>query len=208
MKRVLLIVLLGLVLSPLSTGRAQESDPNFDWWWDTSCMLAQAEGDTTFPTDTEAERMHRRGRKMMEQGLQRRRQLEQFKLLKLLELLDLQEDQEVDFIQAYRQMRREEKELMERHRTILNEVGEGVHSQNFSDDDYNRRIDDMLRLENDRRELEDRFVTRCREFLTPEQVAKFLVFRWRFEQEMLRSLGRFGRGDGGPGGPGPGLDGP
>jgi len=170
-------------------------------------MLAQAQGDSVFPQDMTSKRQRQRDRKMMEQGM-RRRQLEQFKMLKLLELLDLQEDQEVDFIQAYRQMRREEKELMERHRGILTEVGEGVKSENFSDDDFNQRIDDMLRLENERRELEDRFVVRCREFLTPGQVAKFLVFRWRFEQEMLRSLGRFGRGEGKQGGPGPGLDGP
>jgi hypothetical protein len=165
MNRFILIVTGGLLLLAAGAVSAQPPAVPVDPPPQAPCrMFAQVGDEDTSEVPGRARRWQRQH--MMEAESRRRQHLEQFRLLKLLELLDLKEDQEVEFITAYRAMRRDEKDVLEQHR----------------------------------------FVQRCREFLTPEQVAKFLVFRFRFEQELLKSLGRFGGRGPMSGGGEPGME--
>jgi Spy/CpxP family protein refolding chaperone len=205
MNRFILIVTGGLLLLAAGAVSAQPPAVPVDPPPQAPCrMFAQVGDEDTSEVPGRARRWQRQH--MMEAESRRRQHLEQFRLLKLLELLDLKEDQEVEFITAYRAMRRDEKDVLEQHRKILDEIGQGVESGEFQSKDYTTRIDQVLKLENQRRAIEDRFVQRCREFLTPEQVAKFLVFRFRFEQELLKSLGRFGGRGPMSGGGEPGME--
>ena len=121
----------------------------------------------------------------------RRKHLEQFRLLKLLELLELQDGQETPFITAFDKMRRERDDINRRKQETLEQIGNALGESDADKNRLNELIDDMLQIEKDARAENDRFVASCREFLTPEQVAKYLVFQERFEYELLESVRQF-----------------
>jgi len=118
----------------------------------------------------------------------KRKYLEQFRLLKLLELLDLNEDQEVEFIRSFTKLRREMRQFDERRREVLQRLGGGVDRRDMPDDEINRLVDDMMKINKEKRRLTDRFLHDCREHLSAEQVGKFVLFRERFEYELLEQV--------------------
>ena len=81
-------------------------------------LLAQSD-DSDSGGDT-FRRMHQmRGRQGMGPDADRRKYLEQFRTLKLLELLNLKEDQEIEFLTAFRNIRKQGQSFEQEKRQLL-----------------------------------------------------------------------------------------
>jgi Spy/CpxP family protein refolding chaperone len=120
-----------------------------------------------------------------------RKHLEQFRLLKLLELLDLKEDQEVDFITAFRTMRRERRELHEKRIEFVGKLADGLREQNLSDDDIRSLIYQITESAKQEGRVMENFLSTAQKILTPQQLAKLIIFQERFEYELLEEVRAF-----------------
>ncbi len=169
-------------------------------------LLAQQDGD-------EAELQFRRqvGEKMRAQQSEQRRKrkyLEQFRLLKLLELLDLDEQQEIEFISSFTRLRRDLRQMDGERERIMQKLGDGLEGGDMPDAEINRMIDDLLRIDTEKRRLSDQFLHDSRKYLSAQQVAKFVLFRERFEYELLEQVRCFRERSRKPGRPGDAFDEP
>ncbi len=129
---------------------------------------------------------------------QRRRQLEQLRLAKLLEVLDLKDDQEAPFMDAYRSMRREQRQIEQDRAGAVRELSSGLETNSIDQRRIGELVNRLLVLASDRTRTVDDFVTSMRKVLTPQQLGRLVVFQERFELELLEKLrgfrGRMGQG--------------
>ncbi len=129
---------------------------------------------------------------------QRRRQLEQLRLAKLLEVLDLKDDQEAPFMDAYRSMRREQRQIEQDRAGAVRELSSGLETNSIDQRRIGELVNRLLVLASDRARTVDDFVTSMRKVLTPQQLGRLVVFQERFELELLEKLrgfrGRMGQG--------------
>ena len=129
---------------------------------------------------------------------QRRRQLEQLRLAKLLEVLDLKDDQEAPFMDAYRAMRRQQRQIEDDRAAAIQELSSGLETNSIGKQRIGELIDRLLALASDRVKTVDDFVMSMRKVLTPQQLGRLVVFQERFELELLEKLrgfrGRMGQG--------------
>ncbi|MFQ6007720.1 MAG: hypothetical protein ACE5K8_02095, partial [Candidatus Zixiibacteriota bacterium] len=139
----------------------------------------------------------RRGQRQRDDARERKRwrkerkYLEQFRLLKLLELLDLKEEQEVDFIIAFRRMRRERRDLHEKRGELVSSLAEGLREQNISDDEIRLHVQQISELAKQEGHIMEQFLTDAQKILTPQQLGKLIIFQERFEFELLEGVRAF-----------------
>jgi len=161
-------------------------------------FFAQAQGEQRMM-------QHGPGWRSHEGMMRQRKHLEQLRILKMLELLDLSEDQEVPFLTAFNSMRQEQHGLEQQTQAVLDSLADEIHSGSASEGRLNTLIDRAKSLEQEKFRRLMVFMDEARTMLTPEQMAKLLIFQKRFEAELLEQVGRFRRGMGGgpdtPGGP-------
>jgi hypothetical protein len=168
----------------------------FDFTPGEELFFAQATGE---------ERMMQHGRGWLNHDdmMRQRKHLEQLRILKMLELLDLSEDQEVPFLTAFNSMRQEQHDLEEQTNLVLDTLAAEMQSGSVSEARLNGLIDRAKSLEQEKFSRLMAFMDEAGTMLTPEQMAKLLIFHKRFEAELLEQVGRFRRGmGGGPGAPG------
>ncbi len=129
---------------------------------------------------------------------QRRRQLEQLRLAKLLDVLDLKDDQEAPFMDAYRAMRRQQRQIEQDRAAAIQELSSGLETNSIDQRRIGELVNRLLVLASDRVRTVDDFVTSMRKVLTPQQLGRLAVFQERFEFELLEKLrgfrGRMGQG--------------
>jgi len=168
----------------------------FDFAPGEGLFFAQATG--------EERRMQRgRGWRRHEAMMRQRKHLEQLRILKMLELLNLSEEQEVPFLTAFNSMRQKQRELDWQTQAVLDSLSAEVNSGSVSEARLNGMIDRAKVLEREKFDRVMAFMDEARTMLSPEQMAKLLIFHKRFEAELLEQVGRFRRGmGGGPGAPG------
>ena len=126
-------------------------------------------------------------------GLQHKfgKHIEQFRILKLLELLDLREDQELEFITAFQSMRRERRQLHEKRISLVDELADGLRTETVPDMEINRLIREISKLGNQQERVMEDFLSEAQKILTPSQLGRFIVFRERFEFELLEAVKAF-----------------
>ena len=168
MKRVALLVCLAGLLFAAITAYSQPSDPP----------------DSGAPSP----RMGRGARWGHMEPEQRRKYVEQFRLLKLLEILDLKEDQEAKFIESFRAMRRQQREIEQNRTEIMKNLSADLEKNGVDDARITNATDKLFALEDRRREAMRGFLTKARAFLTPEQVGRLILFQERFELELLERV--------------------
>ncbi len=122
---------------------------------------------------------------------QRRKYVEQFRLLKLLELLDLKEEQEAKFIESFRSMRRQQRKIEQDRAELMQEISEELERNRVDDARIISAADQLLALDERRREVMANFLGKARTLLTPEQVARLILFQERFELELLERVREF-----------------
>jgi len=133
----------------------------------------------------------------------RRKHLEQFRMLKLLELLDLNESQEVRFMKSFASIRRELRKVGDEKKEALDRLTSGLYAGDIADNKIYDLLDEIVRIEQEKRMIFERYLEESKSFLTAQQIAKFVIFNERFEYELLEKVRQFrdrpGRGPG-PGG--------
>lgn len=122
---------------------------------------------------------------------QQQKHLEQLRILKMLELLNLDESQEVPFLTTFNSMRKEHRKLDGQIRQVLDTLADEIREGGADDNRLNRLIDRALMLERQKQQVATDFVDQSRTMLTAEQLGKFVIFRKRFEHELLERIGRF-----------------
>lgn len=134
----------------------------------------------------------------MEAMEQQRKHLEQFRLLKMLELLDLDEEHEVAFLTSFRSMRKDISNIWDERKGLVEKLVESIHKGDVSGDQVDKIVSELLRLDNEKNVIMKNFFNNVKTLLTPEQMAKFIVFQEKFEFELLDQMRDFksrGRGE-------------
>jgi Spy/CpxP family protein refolding chaperone len=126
-------------------------------------------------------------------GGNRRKHIEQFRMLKLLEFLDLSEDQEIPFLTRYRALNDAHDSLQLQRMTYIEQLAKMVEKKNPPEDRINELITRVRDTEKQKFDIDQDFLNDVRGILTPEQLAKLVVFQDRFEFEMLRQVREFQR---------------
>jgi len=151
--------------------------------------------------DRNRKRFGRQMQEMHQQNHQRRKHLEQFRILKLLELLDLDDSQQIDFMQAFTTVRREMGNLDQQKQDVITRLSAGLYDRTVSDEEVYKMVDEIVRIEKEKRTMSERFMNESKRYLTAKQVGKLLIFQERFEYQLLEQVkqfrNRFGRDDSG-----------
>jgi Spy/CpxP family protein refolding chaperone len=120
-----------------------------------------------------------------------REEIETMKMWKMLEVLDLTDEQSNDFLPAWREMQKAQKDFWEKREGLLKSL-EAVLGEEKPDEG---KIRDILgQLEKGRSQLEEvqqRFRQKAQEVLTIEQQAKLLLFEDRFEKRMMEIIRQY-----------------
>ena len=130
-----------------------------------------------------------------------RRGSERLRLAKVAELLELTEEQRAPFMEAFRTMRRQQRQIEQRRRQLLDEMSRILKSERINEKDLVAKTDELGILERERFAGLDEFAKTTRAILTPVQVAKLAIFHERFEAAALRMAREKMHRPGGPGGP-------
>ena len=201
-----------LITMPLSPGIGAQEAPR------TPCSVysnvcAGSFGDKSLPLAQLDEQPERgeygegRGRRFDHgrKGLRHKfgKHIEQFRILKLLELLDLREDQELEFITAFHSMRRERRQLHEKRISLVDELADGLRTETVPDMEINRLIREISKLGNRQERVMEDFLNEAQKILTPSQLGRYIVFRERFEFELLEAVKAFRERQPPPGKPPP-----
>ena len=112
--------------------------------------------------------------------------LEQFKKIRMMEVLKLDEPTSIRFFARYnkhqeflRDLRLKQGDVLERLQTL--------RKSNASDAEYDKVIRELRTLEEQVDEAKSKYLDELSEVLTKRQLAEYMVFEWRFQQN-LRDL--------------------
>jgi len=130
-----------------------------------------------------------------------RRGFERLRLRKLAELLELRQDQKQPFMEAFRKMRFQQREIEQQRRQLLDELSQMLKDDHIDDKALAIRTDKLAALDRDRLAVMQELFQSARRILTPVQVAKMAIFQERFEAAALRMVREFRHRPGGPGAP-------
>jgi Spy/CpxP family protein refolding chaperone len=119
--------------------------------------------------------------------------MENLRLLKLLDAVDLTEEQSAKFIPLFQSFRKEFKQSLDQRRELVGQLADLVDS-GASDADLNAGIQKLVDLRDKMDKQQDDFLTECRGILNMKQLARLVIFRERFEREILQSLKEFRKG--------------
>ena len=120
--------------------------------------------------------------------------IEQWEKLKLIEVLDLNEEISVRFFTRRRDNQIKLKEILDQRDQIMRDLEEDIKSvSQTSDTFYKEQISKIISLENNITSLRESFVRSLNDLLTPQQIAKLLVFESNFRREVRETLMRRGK---------------
>jgi Spy/CpxP family protein refolding chaperone len=118
-------------------------------------------------------------------------QIETMKMWKMLEVLDLTDEQSNDFLPAWRELQKAQKDFREKREDLLKSLEAVLGEEKPTEG----KIKDILgQLEKERSQLEEvqqRFKEKAQEVLTIEQQAKLLLFEDRFEKRMMEIIRQY-----------------
>ncbi len=122
---------------------------------------------------------------------ERWKHLEQLRTLKMLEVLDLAEDQEVEFLIAFKALRKEFSRQRTENEALIDSLSALLEMDEPDDDAILELVDNALEAEKSRQEAMTAFVGEVRDLLTPQQLGRFVVFAKRFERQLLEQVKSF-----------------
>jgi hypothetical protein len=154
-------------------------------------MLLLTQADNPMPGPKGQRRSGRGGRRGPADIEQQRKFLEQLRVLKLLEVLDLREDQEPKFLQAFSDMRREQRQIEQDRAAVIDTLSRDLREKRVDVKRLDQIIDRLSSLGKQRVKLATDFIASMRRLLTPEQLGRLIVFQDRFEYELLERVRGF-----------------
>jgi len=118
-------------------------------------------------------------------GLER---VEQYKKIRIMEVLNLDEQNSIKFFARYNKHQALMRDLRKQQVQALASV-QALRKENAGDDAYGKIVDELLSYENKVNDAKAKYIDELKQVLTSKQLAEYLVFETRFQQN-LRDLVR------------------
>jgi hypothetical protein len=118
--------------------------------------------------------------------------IEQFKKIRMMELLRLDEQTSIKFFSRYNKHQEFLKDLRQKQIQAMQRI-QDLRKNKASDTEYGKVIDDLRSLENQINDAKSKYIDELKDVLSNEQIAEYLVFEIRFQQnlrDIVRDLQR------------------
>lgn len=118
--------------------------------------------------------------------------VEQYKKIRLMEILNLDEQTSIKFFARYNKNQEFLRDLRQKQVQALGRV-QALRKAKAADSEYDKIISDLLSLESQVNEAKAKYVDELRQVLNSKQLAEYLVFETRFQQnlrDLLRDMPR------------------
>jgi hypothetical protein len=118
--------------------------------------------------------------------------VEQFKKIRLMEVLNLDEENSIKFFARYNKHQELLRDLRKKQVAALAQV-QTLRKSKAPDGDYTKTVEELLALESQISDAKAGYVDELKQVLTNKQLAEYLVFEVRFQQnlrELVRDLPR------------------
>ena len=116
--------------------------------------------------------------------------VEQFKKLRLMEVLELDEEASIRFFARYNKHEAAVREIRQKQLGFIQQI-QSLRRSQAPDADYQRVLGELRALEQRLSETKLRYMDELTDVLTQKQVAEYIVFEIRFQQnlrEILRDM--------------------
>lgn len=114
--------------------------------------------------------------------------VEQYKKIRMMEVLGLDEQTSIKFFARYNKNQEFMRDLRQKQIQTVQRI-QALRKAKASDAEYGRVIEDLRALEDQVNEAKSKYIDRLKEVLSNKQLAEYLVFELRFQQN-LRDLVR------------------
>jgi len=114
--------------------------------------------------------------------------VEQFKKIRLMEVLYLDEQSSIKFFARYNKHQELLRDLRQKQIQALGRV-QASRKAKAADVEYDKIVEELLSLENKATEAKAKYIDELKQVLSSKQLAEYLVFETRFQQN-LRDLVR------------------
>mgnify|MGYP001602249027 FL=1 len=116
--------------------------------------------------------------------------LEQYKKIRMMEVLNLDEQTSIRFFARYNKNQEILRDLRLKQNGMLERV-QGLRKSDASEAEYEKAIRELRTLEDNVNEAKAKYLDELAEVLSKRQLAEYIVFEWRFQQnlrELLREV--------------------
>lgn len=128
--------------------------------------------------------------------MKERNKIEELEKIKLIEELNLDEETSARFVARLNENRNTMREIQEKKMKLIFELEKVFREKEEKDSKYfvekNKQI---LDLDNELRSNKEKFLKSLNDLLTPEQIAKVLVFEVKFREEIKSAILKRGKRD-------------
>lgn len=114
--------------------------------------------------------------------------IEQLEKAKLIEVLDLDEQTAIKFFSRRKEHQKQIRDLMFSREKMLNELEKNIKEKNSKDNYYSDQVNKILDIEKQMSIAKQNFFDSLNDLFTPEQIARFTVFEYKFRREIAQSL--------------------
>lgn len=109
--------------------------------------------------------------------------IEQFKKIRMMEVMHLDEQTSIKFFSRYNKHQELLKDLRQKQIQTIQRI-QNFRKNNAPNAEYGKVIDDLRSLETQVNGAKSKYVDELKEVLTNEQIAEYLVFELRFQQNL------------------------
>ena len=128
-------------------------------------------------------------RMKMEKNSKPLQRIEQWEKLKLIDALGLNEETALRFFARRHENQVKIKEILDQRDSALREIEDEINKSNQSSDAvYKDQVNKLMSLEERITTERGNFLRSLNDILTPQQIAKFIVFESRFRRQVRETL--------------------
>lgn len=120
--------------------------------------------------------------------------VEQFKKLRLMEVLGLDEQTSIRFFARYNKHHEAMRDIRRQQMEVFQQI-QTLRRNQAPDKDYEKVLQDLISLEQQSGEMKREYMDGLSEVLSKKQVAEYIVFELRFQQNLRDLLQEVQRGD-------------
>ena len=120
---------------------------------------------------------------MGKRGQEIRKQLEQIKIWQMTREMNLPTDKAEKFFPLYNRYNDEMKNITSERRQIVRELDSSIDNK-VSNEEINKEVQHLIDLDGQLAESHASFIQNIGKFLSPVEVAKYLVFEQQFDREI------------------------
>lgn len=113
--------------------------------------------------------------------------VEQFKKIRMMEVLKLDEQTSIRFFARYNKHQETLRELRVKQAGVLGQL-QDLRRSNAGDKEYDKVIRELRALEDEMNDAKGKYLDELSEVLTKQQLAEYIVFEWRFQQNLRELL--------------------